>query len=208
MAKSFNDLATPVQAGILIAVPALLALGFFVEGIPTVVSGVWPLHSKQQALHQQYLSLKAQNDQNEAFRQQKVEYENRLRQAQEQSETQRLLLPAEPRTDEFMRSVFEAGTSNNINVRTFVPQPQVTKDVYVEVPFKVRLDGTYYSLLSFFDRLAHEQRIVSVTGLSLGAPEGGGMGAYTVRPGETVGADCVITTYYNRATPPPPSIKK
>ena len=46
----------------------------------------------------------------------------------------------------------------------------------MEMPFTVRLDGTYYSLLNFFDRLAHEQRIMSVSGLSLGTPEGGGMG--------------------------------
>jgi type IV pilus assembly protein PilO len=209
MAKSFNDLPSPAQAGILIAVPVLAAALVF-AGIPGVMDGyVLPLHAKQDALHKQYLKLKADNDQDEAFRRQKTEYENRIRQAQAQLETRRLLVPNEPDTDEFMRNVFDAGMSTRINVRTFLPQPQVTRDFYVEMPFKVRLDGTYYDVLGFFDALAKQTRIISVAGLSLGTPEGGGMGSYTVRPSETVGADCVITTYYNRATPPPaPPIKK
>jgi type IV pilus assembly protein PilO len=201
MAKGFNDLPTSVQAGILIAVPVLLGAGYFFEGIPTVADGVWPLHAKQEALHRDYLRLKAENDQNEAFRQQQTEYLNRIRELETQLQTLRSIVPDQPDTDAFMRSVFDAGTSTSINVRTFIPQAEVPKDLFVEMPFRVRLDGTYYELLSFFDRLAHEQRIVSVKDLSLGAPEGGGMGSYTVRPGETVGANCVITTYYNRATP-------
>ena len=37
-----------------------------------------------------------------------------------------------------------------------------------------------------------------MSNLTLGGPEGGGMGSYKVSPEETVGANCVITTYYNR----------
>ena len=81
-----------------------------------------------------------------------------------------------------MRTVFADGASTSTQIRTFIPKPPVMKDYYVETPFTVRLDGTYYKLLSFFDRLAHEQRIMSVSGLSLGTPEGGGMGAYKVSP--------------------------
>jgi type IV pilus assembly protein PilO len=195
-----------VQAAILIAVSVLPA-GVAFYGIPFgVMDGyVWPLYAKSEGLHKDYLKLKAENDKNEAFRQQKVLYENLIRQEQAQLETRRLLVPEEPGTDDFMRSVFDAGSSSRINVRTFIPQPQVTRDFYIEMPFKVRLDGTYYDLLSFFNTLAKETRIISVTDLSLGTPEGGGMGSYQVPPRETVGADCVITTYYSRPAPPPPA---
>ena len=208
MAKGFNDLPTPVQAVILIALPVLIAAGVFF-GIPNVVNGyVWPLLAKRDALTRQYLKLKADNDKNEAYRQQLAEYQIRVQQLETQLETLRSIVPDQPGTDEFMRSVFEAGTSSSVNVRTFLPKPQVSRELFVEMPFTVRLDGTYYELASFFDRLGHEQRIVSVTGLSLGAPAGGGMGAYVVSPSETVGADCVITTYFNKPTtapaPPPP----
>jgi Tfp pilus assembly protein PilO len=84
------------------------------------------------------------------------------------------------------------------------------KDYYVETPYTVRLDGSYYDLLNFFDRIAHEQRIMSVSGLSLGNPQGGGMGDYKVGTDETVGANCVLTTYFNKpmGVPVPPKKKK
>jgi hypothetical protein len=92
-----------------------------------------------------------------------------------------------------------------VNIRIFIPQALAPKDIYTEMPFSLRLDGTYYGLLGFFDHLAHEQRIVSVSGLSLGSPEGGGMGAFKVYPGETVGASCVLTTYFTGVSTPAPA---
>ena len=59
-----------------------------------------------------------------------------------------------------------------MNIRTFIPQPLAPKELYTEMPFNLRIDGTYFGLLSFFSRLADEQRIVSVSGLALGSPEG------------------------------------
>jgi type IV pilus assembly protein PilO len=162
------------------------------------------------ALQKDVARLKADNDKNEAFKQQQTEYLNRIKQLESQLETLRSIVPDEQATDEFMRTVFADGLSANAQVRTFVPKPPLEKDFYVEMPFTVHLDGTYYSLLNFFDRLAHEQRIMSVSGLSLGAPEGGGMGAYKVSSTETVGANCVLTTYYNKpltAAAPPPKKK-
>jgi len=142
--------------------------------------------------------LKAENDRNEAFRQQQTEYLNRIKQLESQLETLRSIVPDEQNTDEFMRTVFADGSATGIQIRTFVPKPPVMKDYYVETPYAVRLDGTYYNLMNFFDRLAHEQRIMSVSGLSLGTPEGGGMGQYKVLTSETVGANCLLTTYFNK----------
>jgi type IV pilus assembly protein PilO len=172
---------------------------------------VLPLNDQRTRLDKDVTRLKAENDKNEAFRQQQMEYLNRIAQLEKQLETLRSIVPDEQATDEFMRSVFAEGLSSNVNIRTFVPKPQVVRDFYVEMPFSLRLDGTYYSLMNFFDRLAHEQRIVSVAGLSLGGPEGGGMGSYTVNSSETVGANCMLITYFNKplaAAPPPPPKKK
>ena len=141
---------------------------------------VLPLNDQRDGLQKEVAKLKAENDKNEAFRQQQTEYLNRIKQLESQLETLRSIVPDEQATDEFMKTVFADGASTGTEIRTFIPKPPVVKDFYVEMPFTVRLDGTYYSLLSFFDRLAHEQRIMSVSGLSLGTPEGGGMGAYKV----------------------------
>jgi type IV pilus assembly protein PilO len=203
MAKSFSELPVPVQGVVFVGVSVLLAGVVFWYY-------VLPLNDQRARLERDVARIKADNDKNEAFRQQQTEYLNRIAQLEKQLETLRSIVPDEQATAEFMQSVFEAASSSNIYVRTFIPKPQATRDFYVEMPFAVRLDGTYYSLLSFFDRLAHEQRIVSVSDLALGGPEGGGMGSYTVFPSETVGANCTLTTYYNKplpTTPTPPKRK-
>jgi type IV pilus assembly protein PilO len=201
MAKTFNDLPASVQGAILVGAAVALA------GV-TFWYFVLPLSDQKDSLTKEVARLKADNDRNEAFRQQQTEYLNRIKQLESQLDTLRSIVPDDQNTDGFMRSVFADGASTGTSIRTFVPKPPEVKDYYVEVPFTVHLDGTYYSLVNFFDRLAHEQRIMSVSGLSLGTPEGGGMGNYKVGAAETVGANCVLTTYYNKPTaeaaPPPP----
>ena len=195
MAKSFNDFPAVVQGTIFVAIAAALAGATFWYF-------VLPLNDQRAALEKDVTKLKAENDRNEAFRQQQTEYLNRIKQLETQLETLRSIVPDEQATDEFLKSVFTAGMGANVYVRTFIPRPPAAKDFYVEMPFNLRLDGTYYSLVNFFERLAHEQRIMSVSGLSLGSPQGGGMGSYTVSPNETVGANCVLTTYYNKPLTP------
>ncbi|MGD1102168.1 MAG: type 4a pilus biogenesis protein PilO [Terriglobia bacterium] len=199
MAKTFNDLPASIQGVILVTGAVVLA------GV-TFWYFVLPLSDQRDGLQNEVAKLKLENDKNEAFRQQQTEYLNLLKQLQSQLETLRSIVPDEQATDEFMKTVFADGLSTNTQIRTFLPKPPVVQDYSVAMSFAVRLDGTYYSLLNFFDRLAHEQRIISVSGLSLGTPEGGGMGAYKVQTTETVGANCVLTTYYNKpltAAPPP-----
>jgi len=199
MAKSFNDVPAPIQGAFMVAVAAAAAgLVFWYF--------VLPLNDHRDSLQKEVSKLKADNDRDEAFRQQQTEYLNRIEQLQSQLVTLQSIVPDEQATDGFMRTVFADGVATATEIRTFVPKPPVVKDFYVETPYSVRLDGTYYDLLNFFDRLAHEQRIMSVSGLSLGSPEGGGMGSYKVSPAETVGANCILTTYYNKplsAAPPP-----
>jgi len=203
MAKTFNDLPASIQGVILVTGAVVLA------GV-TFWYFVLPLSDQRDGLQNEVAKLKLENDKNEAFRQQQTEYLNLLKQLQSQLETLRSIVPDEQATDEFMKTVFADGLSTNTQIRTFLPKPPVVQDYSVAMSFAVRLDGTYYSLLNFFDRLAHEQRIMSVSGLSLGTPAGGGMGAYKVSSTETVGANCVLTTYYNKpltAAAPPPKKK-
>lgn len=202
MAKSFKDLPAAAQALILILAALVIPAGVF-------WFWVLPLYRTIDILGNQVRMLTAENMKNQVFEQQRTEYLIRLEGLKKQIETQRSFVPDEPAQDQFVRTVHDAGLSTGINVRTFVAQPRVPHDFYVEMPFAARLDGTYYSLLSFFDRLAHAQRIISVGSISMGSPAGGGMGTYTIHSSETVGSNVVLITYFNRPQqPPPPTAKK
>lgn len=196
MAKSLKDLP-PVAQAIVLVVAAVAVAGavFWLE--------VLPLYSKIDSLDKEVRRLKAENEKNQIFEQQRTEYLIQIESLKKQIETQRRFVPDDPNQDQFIRTVHEASLGTGINVRTFVAQPQVPHDFYVEMPFQTRLDGTYYTLLSFFERLARDLRIISVSSITLGGPAGGGLGAYQIRPGETVGANVVLVTYFNRSQPPP-----
>ncbi|HUU13920.1 MAG TPA: type 4a pilus biogenesis protein PilO [Terriglobia bacterium] len=205
MAKGFNDLPGSVQAIILATVALVLAAGVFFYGIPGVFDSIWGLRAKRDQLQAEVAKLKKDNQEKQIFERQRAELLIQIEQLREQLATLRSIVPDEQATDEFVKMVHNTVTASSIFMRTFVAQPLVQRDFYVEMPFTVRLDGTYYSLLNFFDRLAREQRIVSVnvSSLVLGVPEGGGMGKYTVQSSETVGANCTVVTYFNRPQPPP-----
>jgi len=197
MAKSFNELPALVQGVIFAAVAVILAgVVFYLY--------VLPLRAQRTSLEAKVEALKAENEKNRAVERERTELLNRIAQLAKQLETLRTIVPDEPATDQFVKMVYDTAIGSTIYLRNFVAQPQVARDFYVEMPFSIRIDGTYYAMLNFFDRLARQQRIVSVTGLSLGPPAGGGQGKYTIHPSETVGANCVVLTFFNRPQPPAP----
>lgn len=194
MAKSFKELSPITQAALLgfLAVVIVGALSYYF---------VYPLFQQKADLDAKVNALESQNKINQAFEQKATEYRNRIAQLETQLDTLRSIVPDNPKTDEFMKTIFRTAGEAAVHVRTFVAQPVATKEYYMEMPFAIHLDGTYWAMVNYFDRLAHEQRIISVTSISLGPPAGGGMGSYEVSPSESVGANCVVTAYFNRAQP-------
>jgi type IV pilus assembly protein PilO len=201
MPKSFSDLPVPVQIALLVITAGVLAGALFYYYD-------LPLQERRDSLRKEIDRLTAENRRNQIFERERTEYLNRIAQLEKELETLRSIVPEEQATDDFLRTVFADGRAAEVNIRTFIPQALAPKDIYTEMPFNLRLDGTYYGLLGFFDHLAREQRIVSVSGLSLGSPEGGGMGTFKIHAGETVGANCVLTTYFSGVSTAPPATPK
>jgi type IV pilus assembly protein PilO len=192
MPKNFGDLPEAVQSAVFVLIAIVLAGAVF-------YFLALPVQDKRDSLRKEIDKLKAENKRNQTLEREQTEYKNRIAQLAKQLETLSSTVPEEQATDDFLRTVFADARASDVNIRTFIPQPLAQKDIYTEMPFKLRLDGTYYGLLGFFDHLAHEQRIVSVSSLTLGAPGGGGMGSFKIHAGETVGADCILISYFSRS---------
>lgn len=196
MFKRFNNLPAWVQVACLTALAAGLAAGVFYFGAPGIVESVWGLSEKREGLAKRVMALKAENDRDEAFQLYQTEYLDRIRQMREQIHILGTILPDEPATGRFIRKVYETAMMSGVRIRTLEAKPPITRDFYTEMAFTLQVDGPYYSVLNFFDRLSNQQRIVYVSGLSLGSPAGRGSGNYRIRPNELLGAACVVTTYY------------
>ena len=201
MGKHFRALPAVAQAALLGVLPLLAAFAVYWYLVRPIGAKCAELEAKAKSLHQQNLRDKA-------FEQQRDQYLKRMSELRGELEAARAAVPDDDATDSLIDMVNQTGARSGVHVRSLVSQPVVGRDLYTEVPFKLRLDGTYYAMLDFFARLSQAPRLVSVTALQLGSPAHGGMGSYTVSPAETVGVNCIVTAYVGHPPPAPAGAKK
>jgi type IV pilus assembly protein PilO len=90
----------------------------------------------------------------------------------------------------------------------------VEKDLYTEAPFEVEVDGPYFALLNFFDRVSRLERMVNVSGLLVSSTRKPGDAktrkVYPYAARESVVATCTLTAYFSKgrgsAAPATPSV--
>ena len=114
-----------------------------------------------------------------------------------QLETLQAIMPEQRATDDFILQIDQAARDSNVGLRRITARPQVTKELFVEAPYEVVLDGSFNNLLDFFGRLAHLERIVNASDLNLSGIDGGGGDGYRFRSDETVKATCTVTTFFS-----------
>ncbi|MGH9326504.1 MAG: type 4a pilus biogenesis protein PilO [Terriglobia bacterium] len=195
--KKFSDLPPGQQGLILAALPVILAAVVFYDMVS-------PISRKATALKAQLTTLEAQNVRGKLLEAQRANLMRHIADANKELDTLRQIVPDQAADDQFIRMVSDDAAESQVHLRSVTTEPPVRQQFFTAMPFRVRMDGTYYGMLAFFSRLAGSPRIVNVSGLTLGAPASGGEGAYRIAPDETVGADCVLTTFYNSPPLPPP----
>jgi type IV pilus assembly protein PilO len=126
-----------------------------------------------------------------------------------QMEAQKKIVPEEKEVPSLITQVARESIASGVSVRRYTPGITTKREYYVEVPFEIDVDGPYYSVVDFYDRLHKLERIVNVSRLSLGSLKGGKSGmrrSYSWTPNETVGANCVLTTFYSLPMAGAPSL--
>ncbi len=176
-----------------------------------------------------YLVLKPMYDQNgekdKALKTEKAQiadlkqYENQERnldtnieQLKQQLERQRTVVPDEKQADQFMHVLQEQAAAAGIEIRRYTAKPVATRDYYSEVPFEIDIDGPYYGVRDFFDRVGRLERIINFSNLQMATParqpDAKTKKKYNYAPGESVVASCTATTFFSRtpeAAPAPPA---
>ena len=87
-----------------------------------------------------------------------------------------------------------------VELRRYTAKPTSAKEFYTELPFEMELDGPYYSMLSFFDRVGKLERIVNVPGPSVATTkkptDAKAKHTYQYAPNESVVATYTATTFF------------
>jgi type IV pilus assembly protein PilO len=130
------------------------------------------------------------------------------RQLENQLENLRRIVPNEKEVDNFVRLLQTEASTAGVLVRRLTAKNPVSQQYYIEVPFEMELDGSYYDVMGFYDRLGKVERITNVSDLKMGGLQSTGSKKYDYAASETVVAVCTVTTFFSKeeeaaATPAP-----
>jgi len=150
-----------------------------------------------------------ENAELEAYKPKLADIERQLASLKQQLEIERRIVPDEKEVDNFMRMVGGEARKAGVEIRRYTAKPVSAKEYYTEVPFEVELDGPYYSMLGFFDRVNKLERIVNVNNLLVASTrkpsDAKAKKTYQYAPNESVVATCLTTTYFSHDLDPSPA---
>ena len=133
--------------------------------------------------------------------------ERQLANLKQQLEIERKIVPDEKEVDGFIKMLDAEAMKAGIEIRRYTAKPVSTREFYTEVPFEVELDGPYYSVLNFFDRVGKLERIVNMSGLLIANTKRGSEAhtkhTYQYAPNESIVATCEATTFFSHDLAPP-----
>jgi type IV pilus assembly protein PilO len=199
MAINFTELSGLKQWAAVVAGGAIVTAALYFT--------VFKTQSDKNAAAQHALQDKVrENNELESYRPKLKDMERQLANLKQQLEIERRIVPDEKQIDGFIEMMDGEAAKAGIELRRYAAKPVATKEYYSEVPFDMELDGPYYSMLNFFDRVGKLERIVNVSGLLVSNtknPSGAkAKHTYQYAPNESVVATFTATTFFSHDLDP------
>jgi type IV pilus assembly protein PilO len=147
-----------------------------------------------------------ENNELESYRPKLKDMERQLANLKQQLEIERRIIPDEKAVDSFIETMDAEAQKAGVELRRYTAKPVSTKDYYSELPFDMELDGPYYSMLNFFDRVGKLERIVNISGLMVSntknPSDAKAKHTYQYAPNESVVATFTATTFFSHDLEP------
>jgi type IV pilus assembly protein PilO len=199
MSTNFNELSGIKQWGAVIAGGALVTAALYFT--------VFKSQNDKNATAQHAVETKVrENNELESYRPKLKDMELQLANLKQQLDIERRIVPDEKQVDSFMTTMDSEAQKAGVELRRYAAKPVTAKEYYTEVPFDIELDGPYYSMLNFFDRVGKLERIVNVSGLLVATTKNPSNAKvkhqYQYAPNESVVASFTATTFYSHDLDP------
>jgi len=196
MAK-FNELSPIARFAILAVVGALIFAGAWYGPVP----GFAAMRAANEASMQRLKQQQADNARLKPYEGQLKELELQIDSLQRQMDRQKQIVPDDKSADQFIRDLQANAQQAGVEIRSYVAKPITAKQYYTEVPFDIEIDGPYFAMLNFFDKVGTSERIINMENLRMS-----GIGSkapssvkhkYDYAPGETVTVACTAKTFFS-----------
>jgi type IV pilus assembly protein PilO len=79
-------------------------------------------------------------------------------------------LPENANIDQLLKTLNELSTKADITISKFIPMAEVKRNFYAEIPVTMELSGNFHEILTFFDAIGKEDRIINVTDITMKEP--------------------------------------
>jgi type IV pilus assembly protein PilO len=200
MATNFSELSGLKQWLAVIAGGAMLTVALYFT--------VFKSQSEKNAATQHALEAKIQeNNELESYRPKLKQMEQQLAELKQQLEIEQRIVPDEKEVDEFITMMDAEAVKAGVELRRYKAMDVKSEQYYSEVPFQIDVDGRYYDVLGFFDRVSKLERIVNISNLMVAstrkASEAKVKHTYQYAPSESVVASFTATTYFSHDQPAP-----
>ena len=179
---NINGLPWYARLLIFTVVAGVVYLGFWYF----VTSGT---RKETKGLEDQISVLKKANTEAQIAQQRLNEFRTAYKNKQEQLEELRALLPEQRELTKVLEGIQDRARSNGLSLRRFLPKDDVQQDFYSGKRIDVAVQSSFAGLRSFFDQMAHYQRIVSITNFEIKQMD-------NQSPNKTIEARFDLTAYY------------
>jgi type IV pilus assembly protein PilO len=156
-----------------------------------------PTQAEMQVRRDQLKSLQGDINKGQATARQLPQFRADVSDLEARLESLRAVLPEEKDAADLLHRMQIAASQANLEIKSFKPNPVVTKQLHAEWPITLELSGTYHNLAIFFDKVGKLPRIVNITNVDIRAvstPTDGG---------PTIDATCIATTFVLLDKPQP-----
>src|SRR6266576_1812874 len=152
--------------------PWYLRLGIFMGLALGVYGGFWYFvtsgtRKETKGLQEQISVLQKANAEAQIASQRLNDFRAAYKNKQEELEELRALLPEQRELTKVLEGIQDRARITGLSLRKFVPKDDVQQDFYSGKRIDVSVQSTFAGLRSFFDQMAHYQRIVSITNFEL-----------------------------------------
>jgi len=147
-----------------------------------------------------------ENNELESYRPKLKQIDQQLAELKQQLEIEQRIVPDEKQVDTFITMMDGEAQKAGVELRRYLAKDVKSQQYYSEVPFDLDIDGPYYSVLNFFDRVSKLERIVNVNNLTVATTKNPSAAktkhTYQYAPNESIVATFTATTYFSHDLTP------